>query len=138
MWHLTWGKKKPRGTRVFKTRVPPFYFPSSSSHLFVSVHSSSLLKKNRPPSHWRLDRPPVFFSNQITHLTSLHSFVCSSSLLKTRSSTQSLKIISSTGVLLQPDRPPSISSFFFSAANLQPDRLPLPLFFFKFVLLQVL
>ena len=64
-------KKNPRGTRVFKTRVPPFYFPflllPRVYSFFVLRHCWRLWRSDRPPSHWRLDRPPAFFSNQIAY-----------------------------------------------------------------------
>ena len=70
-------KKNPRGTRVFKTRVSPFYFPSSSSHssdpgfFFVQI--------------WRSNRPigaPTFF---VLPLFIVPLQICSSSLFFVKS-----------------------------------------------------
>ena len=87
---LTW-EKNPRGTRVFKTRVPPFYFSSSFLCLFVfcvllcrwcsssSLHLvffSSQIAQRRWCSSSSLH--PLFFSSQIAYPASLRSFFRSS------------------------------------------------------------
>ena len=70
-------KKNPRGTRVFKTWVSPFYFPSSSSRssdpgfFFVQI--------------WRSNRPigaPTFF---VLPLFIVPLQICSSSLFFVKS-----------------------------------------------------
>ena len=74
---------------------PSAFFTSSSDHSFVRQCYSSLRQI-----------VPLFVSVLRLFLASVRSF----SLLKTRSSTQSLKIRLSTSILLQPNRPPSTKS----------------------------
>ena len=67
-----WGKKNSRGTRVFQTRVLPFYFSSSSLSLFLFCillhHSIQRSSPAKLPS-WCSSSSfhPVFFSNQIAY-----------------------------------------------------------------------
>ena len=80
-------EKNPRGTRVFKTRVSPFYFPSSSSCSsnpgFFFVHI------------WRSNRPigaPTFF---VLPLFIVPLQICSSSNLSSYSSSGLCSIVQS-------------------------------------------
>ena len=105
-------EKYPRGTQIFHTQVSPFYFPSSSSHLFFLLHLSSILLRSSTLQIWRLDHPSAHLvqsSNQPDRLTQ-RSIVQS-----TRSSHRSSSVLWSS------------KSFLFKSI--------LPLFFFRSVFL---
>ena len=99
-------KKNPHGTQVFKTRVPPFYFPPSILLLLPLLHRASVLLQP--------DSPPCVCSSPTR----------SSSSILLRSCKFEDQIIHPASVLLQPDHLPL---FFFRAL----DRFPLPFFFFR-------
>ena len=101
-------KKNPYGTQVFKTRVPPFYFPPSILLLLPLLHPASVLLQP--------DSPPYVCSSPTE----------SSSSVLLRSCKFEDQIIHPASVLLQQDHLPL---FFFRA----PDRFPLPFFFFRSV-----
>ena len=130
LWDLKW-EKNPHGTQV-----PPFYFPSSSSRLFASVRSSSLLKTRLSTKSLKI-RLSTNVLLQPDRPSNVYLFFFDAADLQPDRLPLSMFFFRSS-VLPQLDRPPSISSFFFDTTDLQPDRLPLPLFFFRFVLLQVL
>ena len=103
-----------------------FWVPSVLLRADLTQHSSS--------SSHLIEAPTFFLCSSSLHqivplfVSVLHLFLASirsSSLLKTRSSTQSLKIRSSTNVLLQPNCPSSTRS---SSSALHSSQV---LFFFK-------
>ena len=124
-------EENPRGTQVFKTQVSllrlEFHFFFFTFFWVPSILLRADLTQRSSSSSRPIGAPTFFLTPSLRQIIPLFvsilrlflAFIRSSSLLKTRSSTQSLKIKSSTlslkiklstNVLLQPDHPPSTRS----------------------------